>query len=231
MIIMGVTKTDFMRGMQCPRMLWLDKHHPEYKVIPPETQRRLDRGNEFGDKAMGLFGPYTEVQEYYPGTKHPDKIRMAKKTLELIDYGVTVICEAAFMDDQGNYCAADILRKTDDGYELYEVKNSPSVTEQHIKDAGFQAFIIKNEIGLNLKSISIIYNSGIVESPYEFKDITREAFACADWIAENIGRLWLIKEQKSEVHCHTGIQCVLPYECWYSDYCHTQEMQMEMPGF
>lgn len=23
---MVVTKTDFMRGMQCPRMLWLDKH-------------------------------------------------------------------------------------------------------------------------------------------------------------------------------------------------------------
>lgn len=35
---MGVTKTDFMRGMQCQRMLWLDKHHPELKVIPPEVQ-------------------------------------------------------------------------------------------------------------------------------------------------------------------------------------------------
>ena len=97
---MGITKTDFMRGMQCPRMLWLDKHHPEFKVIPPETQRLLDRGNEFGDKAMGLFGPYTEVQEYYPGTKYPDKIRMAKKTLELLDFGVPVICEAAFLDDK-----------------------------------------------------------------------------------------------------------------------------------
>ena len=65
---MGVTKTDFVRGMQCPRMLWLDKHHPEHKTIPPEVQRRLDLGNEFGDRAMGLFGPYVEVREYYPGT-------------------------------------------------------------------------------------------------------------------------------------------------------------------
>ncbi len=23
---MAITKTDFMRGMQCPKMLWLDKH-------------------------------------------------------------------------------------------------------------------------------------------------------------------------------------------------------------
>lgn len=30
---MAITKTDFMRGMQCPRMLLLDKHHPEWKVL------------------------------------------------------------------------------------------------------------------------------------------------------------------------------------------------------
>lgn len=42
---MGVTKTDYMRGMQCPKMLWLDKHKPEEKVIPPEVQERLDEGN------------------------------------------------------------------------------------------------------------------------------------------------------------------------------------------
>ncbi|MBO5567637.1 MAG: hypothetical protein J6A79_01650 [Clostridia bacterium] len=49
---MGITKTDFMRGMQCPKMLWLDKHKPKLKVIPPEVQRRLDAGNDFGDQAM-----------------------------------------------------------------------------------------------------------------------------------------------------------------------------------
>lgn len=53
-----------MRGMQCPRMLWLDKHHPELKVIPPEVQARLDAGNEFGDKAMGMFGPFVETTTY-----------------------------------------------------------------------------------------------------------------------------------------------------------------------
>lgn len=52
---MGITKTDFMRGMQCERMLWLDRHHPEFKVIPPFVQKRLDRGNEFGDSLLGLI--------------------------------------------------------------------------------------------------------------------------------------------------------------------------------
>ena len=35
---MAITKTDFMRGMQCPKMLWLDKHRPKLKVIPPEIR-------------------------------------------------------------------------------------------------------------------------------------------------------------------------------------------------
>ena len=64
---MAITKTDFMRGMQCPKMLWLDKHRPGLKVIPPEIQMKLDAGNDFGDLAMGMFGPYEEMTVYRPG--------------------------------------------------------------------------------------------------------------------------------------------------------------------
>lgn len=61
---MGITKTDYMRGMQCPRMLWLDKHKPEERIIPPQVQQRLDEGNAFGDAAMGIFGEYVETTAY-----------------------------------------------------------------------------------------------------------------------------------------------------------------------
>ena len=53
---MGITKTDFMRGMQWRKMLWLDKHKPELKVILAEVQQRLDAGNVFDDRAMSMFG-------------------------------------------------------------------------------------------------------------------------------------------------------------------------------
>lgn len=77
---MAITKTDFMRGMQCPRMLWLVKHRPSLKVIPPEVQARLDAGNDFGDRAMGMFGPYKEMTVCRPGTNIPDKKAMLAKT-------------------------------------------------------------------------------------------------------------------------------------------------------
>lgn len=44
---MAITRTDFMRGMQCRKMLWLDKHKPSLKVIPPEIQARLDAGFQY----------------------------------------------------------------------------------------------------------------------------------------------------------------------------------------
>ena len=57
---MPVSKTDFIRALQCEKMLWLDAHAPELKIIPPEVQARLDAGNDFGDVAMGIFGDRSE---------------------------------------------------------------------------------------------------------------------------------------------------------------------------
>jgi hypothetical protein len=87
---MAITKTDFMRGMQCRKMLWLDKHKPSLKIIPPEIQARLDAGNDFGDLAMGMFGPYEEMTVYRPGTTIPDKKAMLARTAEHMGSATTV---------------------------------------------------------------------------------------------------------------------------------------------
>ena len=68
---MAITKTDFMRGMQCRKMLWLDRHKPGLRVIPPEVQVRLDAGNDFGDRAMAMFGPYEEMTVYRQNAGRP----------------------------------------------------------------------------------------------------------------------------------------------------------------
>ena len=85
---MAITKTDFMRGMQCRKMLWLDKHKPGLRVIPPEVQERLDAGNDFGDRAMGMFGPYEEMTVYLPGRRIPDKKAMLAKTQDALSRDV-----------------------------------------------------------------------------------------------------------------------------------------------
>lgn len=119
---MPVSKTDFIRGLQCEKMLWLDAHAPELKIIPPEVQARLDAGNAFGDDTMGIFGDYVETTAYKADGRL-DYAKMLQTTQDLLEKNCPIVCEAAF-SWYGNYCAVDILKKDGDGYALYEVKNS-----------------------------------------------------------------------------------------------------------
>lgn len=215
---MGITKTDFMRGMQCMKMLWLDKHKPKLKIIPPEVQKRLDAGNDFGDRAMAMFGDYEEMTVYRLGTTIPDKKAMAEKTAEHIALGTPVICEAAFIN-YNNYCAADILRKTAEGYDFYEVKNSPKVHDQFIKDAGFQYYIM-TRCKVKIGNIYIVTHGDDEQDPFVINDVTQTAKGYYKWINDNIWNLNRMQKQRDEINVVPGEQCTNPYECWYYEYCH-----------
>lgn len=215
---MAITKTDFMRGMQCRKMLWLDKHKPSLRVIPPEVQARLDAGNDFGDRAMAMFGPFEEMTVYLPGKQIPDKKAMIANTLDALARGVEVICEAAF-SNYNNYCAVDILRKTETGHDFYEVKNAPEVHEQFIRDADFQYYII-SRCGLKIDRIFIVTHGPDKENPFVPVEITEQAKGFYRWINENIWELNRIQKQTDEVAVEPGNQCCTPYECWYYGYCH-----------
>ena len=215
---MGITKTDFMRGMQCRKMLWLDKHKPKLRVIPPEIQKRLDAGNDFGDRAMSMFGDYEEMTVYRPGTTIPDTRAMLAKTAEHIEKGTPVICEAAFIN-YNNYCAVDILRKTEAGYDFYEVKNTPVVYDQFVRDAGFQYYII-NRCKIKIGNIYIVTHGDDESNPFVINDVTWKAKSYYRWINENIRDLNRMQKQPEEVLVEPGDQCLKPYECWYYEYCH-----------
>ena len=215
---MGITKTDFMRGMQCPRMLWLDKHRPELRVIPPEVQSRLDAGNDFGDRAMGMFGPYEEMTVYRPGTHIPDKKAMLARTAEHLALGTPVLCEAAF-SFYNNYCAVDILRRTETGHDFYEVKNSPEVKDQFVRDAAFQFYIITRS-GLKIDRVFLVLHGPEEEHPFLPAEITLQVRALYPWIDEHLWPLARIPRQREEVAAKPGPQCTDPYECWYYAYCH-----------
>lgn len=218
---MGVSKTDYMRGLQCPKMLWLDKHKPEMRMIPPHIQQRLDEGNAFGDKAMGMFGPFVEV-DVRDEEGAPDYLGRIQKTKELIEAHTPVVCEAAF-SYYGCYCAVDILRKVRYGYEIYEVKNSDSVKPQFIKDVGFQAWVAEY-CGVSVMKCFIVLpkkdEAGErIDGEYEIVDVTDEAVAFAKEVNQHIWRLAKIKKQTREVEVPMGEHCNEPYECWYKRYC------------
>lgn len=82
-----------------------------------------------------------ETTAYRPDGRM-DYAAMLERTERCLLAGTPVICEAAF-SWYGNYCAADILKKTASGYELYEVKNAPRPRREFLIDLGFQSYLIR----------------------------------------------------------------------------------------
>ncbi len=207
-----------MRGMQCPKMLWMDAHKPQYKTIPPETQRRLINGDEFGEKAKAMFGFYTDVTEFIPNTKYLDKRKMIGNTRNAMRKGENNICEASF-DFCGTFCAVDVLHRVKgDVWEMYEVKNSPELRPEHIRDAAYQAWVL-TKCGVRLKGVFVVYHVDDDLDPFCPVDVTKEATEYFSMIEDNLDRLAAVKDSPEEIMIPCGEQCGTPHECWYRDYC------------
>ena len=164
---MPISKTDFIRALQCEKMLWLDAHAPEHKIIPPEVQAKLDAGNAFGDVAMGIFGEFVETTCFREDGRL-NFTAMLEKTKELLSLNTPVICEAAFTW-YGNFCAADILRREGEGYALYEVKNAYSARKEFVTDLGFQRFLLR-KCGVKIRSCNLILRGDTPPEGYTGKD-------------------------------------------------------------
>ena len=236
---MPISKTDFIRGLQCEKMLWLDAHAPEHKIIPPEVQAKLDAGNEFGDNAMGIFGEFVET------TTHREDGRlhfaaMIEKTQALLAENIPVICEASFTW-YGNFCAADILRREGAGYVLYEVKNAYTARKEFVTDLGFQSLLLK-KCGVKVLACKLILRGdtppeGCVLSPeepfekeetiehagflYRIVDVTKGARVAERLASERIFELGKLKRKDAVMPDITPSEhCEKPYRCWYYDFCH-----------
>ena len=238
---MPISKTDFVRGLQCEKMLWLDAHAPEHKIIPPEVQARLDAGNAFGDNAMGIFGDFVETTTFREDGRLSFSA-MIEKTKQLLEENVPVVCEAAFTW-YGNFCAADILRKDGNGYVLYEVKNTFTAREEFVTDLGFQRLLLR-KCGINVVACKLVLRGDTppedcVLSPdvpiekeefiqhagftYRIVDVTKGARAADRLASDRIFELGKIKRKDAPMpDIAPAAQCENPYRCWYYDYCHKE---------
>src|SRR5512139_2693606 len=116
-----LSKSLYMRGLQCHKSLYLDRHQPELRETPsPELEALWKSGNEVGDFAHMLF-PGGVVVPFDRLTKE----EQLSKTREEIDRGTKAIYEATFSFDDV-FVKADIIVQNRGRWNLYEVKSSTS---------------------------------------------------------------------------------------------------------
>jgi len=145
-----LSKTLFLRGLQCHKALWLLKKRPDLAVEPDSALLAVfEEGQKVGKLAQGLF-PGGVVVEF-----ERDKGKMLKKTTELLEQGAETIYEATFSFDN-IFVMVDILHRTDDGWEIYEVKSGTTVKAINLPDLAIQYHVLTGA-GLSITKASLIH--------------------------------------------------------------------------
>ena len=217
-----LSKSSYIKGLQCEKHLYLYKYHYEEMDELTEMQKAIfKRGTNVGVLAQELF-PGGEVA----ATGDPPNFEKAlKKTEELIQSGAKVIYEAAFQFEQV-LSIADIFVKDDDGWKIYEVKSSTSVSETCINDAALQYYVISN-LGIKVKDFSIVFinNQYIRQGKLDLKELfTIESvleliLPFQESVEENVRRFKKVLSQRRIPDIDIGEHCYNPYICGFFNYC------------
>ena len=157
----GLSKSRYTAFCQCPKNLWLKVYKPNEATIDAGLQARFAQGNVVGDLAMGLFGDFKEAHaEKADGSLYLSK--MVEQTRQWMDECVENICEASFICE-GGYCAVDILRKTNGGWDIYEVKSTSfpefngqeAKLEKYAPDIAYQKWVLE-QCGVNVTGTYLV---------------------------------------------------------------------------
>ena len=215
-----LSKSKFTRGIICPKSLWLYVNKREERLIDEATMSIFAQGTDVGELARQYFpGGRMAMLEDYPN------FDSAKRTQELIRQGVETIYEATFVYNK-TLVAVDILTKINGEWQLFEVKSTNGVKEQHIKDVAVQYYVV-NGCGIHLKDASVMFfNRDYVrqgeldiQSLFTYQSILAEVLDVQTFVAENIEVLLKLEKQANEPLIEMGSQCTSPYNCDFTDYC------------
>ena len=224
---MTLSKSLYIRGLQCEKSLWLKKKMPEVLQAPDDgAQAVFDTGTSVGELACELFSGGERIE--YTG----DFGSQMAKTKELMEHGTKVVYEATFCFD-GILVMVDILCVGDDGLVINEVKSSTSVKEVYIDDAAIQYYVISS-LGYKVSAVNIIHidNSYVrgekleLEKFFHAEDVTEQVKQKQADIPQNLSKFDEILSKDTEPEVDIGPQCSDPYTCDAWGYCWREQRGM-----
>ena len=217
-----LSKSTFIRGLQCEKSLYLYKHHYRLKdTTPTSLQAVFDQGTNIGLLAQELFPNGADASP----ENHFKMVESVGKTLKFISQGKSIIYEATFL--YNNVLAAlDILVKDEEGWKAYEVKSSTKVSETYIKDAAIQYYTITNS-GIDLKDISIVHINNQytkdgelnIHQLFTIESVYDQVLEFLPPIPNEVRRLKNVIESTETPNVDIGNHCSEPYDCDFKGTC------------
>jgi hypothetical protein len=207
-----------MDGLRCSRLLWFDYFRQD--AFPVVCDDMYEEGRQVGELARTMFpGGILIGRDPRPPQHH-------KKSTQALENRKPLF-EAGFVYKR-LYALADILCPTEDGdWDLFEVKSSTSVKEDHLYDMAFQKYVYENA-GVPIRRCFITYvnNRYLRNGPLDplqlflQADITEGAQDMEGLVNERVTQFLDVLERKDPPlvpigpHCLGSRECPLKYLCW-----------------
>lgn len=216
-----LSKSTFLRGLQCSKSLYLNRYHPELRDDLSAAQEAVfQRGHDVGMLARDLFPGGVDSS---PSDR--DYAAAVRQTRELVDSGVKVIYEAAFLFN-GILCLADILVRKGRKWKIYEVKSSTGLKDVYLPDAAVQYHVITGA-GLAVSDVSIVYlNNKYVRQGgldlaqlFTIESVKKQVIGLQGFVAEQAAAMKKVLAGKKVPVMDIGPQCSDPYGCDFTGHC------------
>lgn len=208
-----LSKSRYLNGLQCPRLLWIATNEPE-RIPEPDaaTQHIFDQGHLVGELAKKLYPGGTDV----PADDFMGNISMTKELLQQR----RPLFEAGVLSGQ-IYSRADILNPVNDNeWDIIEVKSSTSVKDINYEDVSFQK-ICWEDVGLKVRKCFLAYiNNQYVrngeinpEGLFIIEDITDDVAVASEGIRSRISDMLKVISSPVCPEMDIGPHCSDPYDC------------------
>ncbi|MCP4572702.1 MAG: DUF2779 domain-containing protein [bacterium] len=215
-----LTKSRYLDGLRCPKLLWTRWNRPE-RIPPPEPQRELimQAGRQVGALAQRLFPGGVEVPRF-------DAAHAAvRATAKLLEQRVPLF-EAAFAGGD-RLCRVDVLVPGLAGrWDIVEVKAGTRVRESHVRDVAFQ-YDTLTRAGLEIDRMVIMHLDGSyvrgdevdLEQLFSATDVTERVMHLAPYMGQTIGAMQDMltgpdPDTPLGSRCNAPHPCPLKPDCW-----------------
>jgi len=218
-----LSKSRYIRGLQCLKSLWLYKHEPpELRNVSKSAMASFQQGNEVGECAHKIFPGGTFIN--FKDVPFDEQISQTQKALKT----AKVIYEATFSYG-GVLVKADIMRKVGRSWELYEVKATNEVKDVHRDDAAVQYYVISGS-GVKISKTFVTHLNKEylrkgeldVQALFILEDVTADIKAKQAGITAEIERQQKMLAGKKAPDIDIGPHCAKPYPCDFEKHCWQQ---------
>ena len=214
-----LTKSNYLLGLQCPKLLWVTKNQKE-RIPEPDfsAKHNFEVGTLIGVLATKVFENGIDLSELNFKeniNKTTDSIKERKP-----------IFEAGFLKDD-LFSRGDILFPTGDNkWDIIEVKSATKVKDINIHDVSFQKYVYE-KAGLKIRNCFVMHinnqylKSGEIEPDKLFvqTDITEKVEEFSLGIEKRIENMLKIIDSKIEPKVSIGVHCSNPYDCPLKEEC------------